>query len=718
MDIGADCLICNEAVELESSPCCGGQICGECVRRHCETARKLFACPFCKTKDEAFYSFAARLGADLDLTTLKETWSSDLAVAPEARRCALGSSACACPRGPLFDSSEVIRTRDAIAWPLIDCRLCGQSSIHVECNGGESYVCAPCLGDDGPPARAEPPQSAAPRPAPASPRVAARAVDSADVDSGGALFEGDAIEARCRGGPWYPGRVAFVHASGAIDVSYDDGDEETRVKRSFVRPLARRRAAMRSGLAGVSTAVMSPGTKISVYWDGDDAFYAGTVTSQSRETGKVKISYVDQTSEWLQLAAKPLAPGETGRDFIRLGGRGAPYLVLRDDDGEAASAPAEPAEPRASTSRAPGPATATPEPPAGTRRSTRVPIPFGSLDMAEYAKSTQSVYSADYAAAAPAPVLEPFPCINCRRTFVTALGLRQHQIHPNNSACREAADLPAKTRKDSPAPTEQRIELVQVTSPRPVDGSVVVADEEDDEVAVPRPFMWVIDAEQAAAPLALAAPPGPRPVEESVVATENDDDEASVPRPFVWVIDAIDAKRMQKRPDGMAMHQALSAGWRALDDGARAKWAADAPEVEPRPVLYGPWPRGVSSPPRQPSAAAECDAAPSLATYEGSRPDHVFCTRDGRTGYHVDHAGIAAARWPRSRYAGVAHKSRLVNPWTAKYNQEWCGSHATEEEAARAYDAAARKRGRPVNFPEEGESQARRKLRRPPRERE
>ena len=34
------------------------------------------------------------------------------------------------------------------------------------------------------------------------------------------------------------------------------------------------------------------------------------------------------------------------------------------------------------------------------------------------------------------------------------------------------------------------------------------------------------------------------------------------------------------------------------------------------------------------------------------------------------------------------------------------------------HDAAARKRGRPVNFPEEGESQARRKLRRPPRERE
>ena len=43
------------------------------------------------------------------------------------------------------------------------------------------------------------------------------------------------------------------------------------------------------------------------------------------------------------------------------------------------------------------------ERPEGTRRSTRVPIPLGSLDMAEYAKpTTQSIYAAGYAAAAPA----------------------------------------------------------------------------------------------------------------------------------------------------------------------------------------------------------------------------------------------------------------------------------------------------------------------------
>ena len=71
---------------------------------------------------------------------------------------------------------------------------------------------------------------------------------------------------------------------------------------------------------------------------------------------------------------------------------------------------ASPAPPRAADgARGAPPAPAKrPAPPAakerpeGTRRSTRVPIPLGSLDMAEYAKpTTQSIYAAGYAAAAP-----------------------------------------------------------------------------------------------------------------------------------------------------------------------------------------------------------------------------------------------------------------------------------------------------------------------------
>ena len=77
------CHICCDAFDdLEGTPCCGGTICGECVSRICDTARQQFRCPFCCAKDDAFYAFAARLGADLEKTKLKETWSSDLAVAP------------------------------------------------------------------------------------------------------------------------------------------------------------------------------------------------------------------------------------------------------------------------------------------------------------------------------------------------------------------------------------------------------------------------------------------------------------------------------------------------------------------------------------------------------------------------------------------------------------------------------------------------------------
>ena len=156
------------------------------------------------------------------------------------------------------------------------------------------------------------------------------------ADAEGLLFEGDAIEARCRGGAWYPGRVAFVHeGGGAIDVAYDDGDAEERVPRAFVRPLARRRAAVRSGLAGVSAAPLAPGTHVDVYWDGDDAFYPGTVTSERDATGRVEVTYCDESTERLELAATPLAADEVPAP----GARGVPFRVL--DELPAATCAAE-----------------------------------------------------------------------------------------------------------------------------------------------------------------------------------------------------------------------------------------------------------------------------------------------------------------------------------------------------------------------------------------
>ena len=66
---------------------------------------------------------------------------------------------------------------------------------------------------------------------------------------------GDAVEARWRGGDrWYPGLVVR-RAGDALDVRYDDGDEERGVPRPLARPLAPRRGGAR---AAAPSAAPSP----------------------------------------------------------------------------------------------------------------------------------------------------------------------------------------------------------------------------------------------------------------------------------------------------------------------------------------------------------------------------------------------------------------------------------------------------------------------------
>ena len=59
-----------------------------------------------------------------------------------------------------------------------------------------------------------------------------------------------------------------------------------------------------------------------------------------------------------------------------------------------------------------------------------------------------------------------------------------------------------------------------------------------------------------------------------------------------------------------------------------------------------------------------------------------------------------------SKYRGVGlNKARKSKPWEAKIwidgKNKNLGSYATEEEAARAYDAEGAQRGRELNFPDE-----------------
>ena len=66
-----------------------------------------------------------------------------------------------------------------------------------------------------------------------------------------------------------------------------------------------------------------------------------------------------------------------------------------------------------------------------------------------------------------------------------------------------------------------------------------------------------------------------------------------------------------------------------------------------------------------------------------------FCTQMGNN-------RNARCRTPKSsKFKGVCVQNRIKKPWqasiTVDYKQRWLGSYATQEEAAKAYDAAARK---------------------------
>ena len=76
---------------------------------------------------------------------------------------------------------------------------------------------------------------------------------------------------------------------------------------------------------------------------------------------------------------------------------------------------------------------------------------------------------------------------------------------------------------------------------------------------------------------------------------------------------AVDRDRLDQdggKSRSALIYQALSAGWFALDDGAKAKWAADAPEVERRPRSVLDARRG----PRLPLIGPTREPPPELAT--------------------------------------------------------------------------------------------------------
>ena len=52
-----------------------------------------------------------------------------------------------------------------------------------------------------------------------------------------ALCEGDTVEAKYRGGKYYPGKISRDCGAGKYDIAYDDGDNETAVEARLIRKL-------------------------------------------------------------------------------------------------------------------------------------------------------------------------------------------------------------------------------------------------------------------------------------------------------------------------------------------------------------------------------------------------------------------------------------------------------------------------------------------------
>ena len=117
-------------------------------------------------------------------------------------------------------------------------------------------------------------------------RVEARLITA--LDGGGSdsdrrsdrLREGDKIEADYRGrGKFYPGKISRDRGDDTYDISYDDGERETRVSKRLIRKKDRSRSRSRSPRGGGR---LREGDKVEADYRGRGRLYPGKI---SRDRG-------------------------------------------------------------------------------------------------------------------------------------------------------------------------------------------------------------------------------------------------------------------------------------------------------------------------------------------------------------------------------------------------------------------------------------------------
>ena len=125
---------------------------------------------------------------------------------------------------------------------------------------------------------------------------AIRPKNPVEVSNNVALRDGDKVEGNYRGkGKWYAGKITRDRRDGTFDISYDDGESESRVEESMIRLIG----------GGGDTGGRSPskssnrieeGSKVEGNYRGKGKWYPGKVT-RDRGDGTFDISYDDGESE-------------------------------------------------------------------------------------------------------------------------------------------------------------------------------------------------------------------------------------------------------------------------------------------------------------------------------------------------------------------------------------------------------------------------------------
>ena len=149
-------------------------------------------------------------------------------------------------------------------------------------------------------------------------RVEARLITAlggggSDSDRGSSdkLREGDAVEARYRGREkYYPGKIDRDRRDGTYDISYDDGERETRVEERLIRK-KRGSSRSRSRSRSPSRGRMRVGTRVEARYRGRSKKYPGKI-SRVHADGSFDVAYVCSASEII-FCRPSLTIAHTGR---------------------------------------------------------------------------------------------------------------------------------------------------------------------------------------------------------------------------------------------------------------------------------------------------------------------------------------------------------------------------------------------------------------------